>query len=121
MHNGASAQDKRTDGSPATASGKADVNTCSDNRQRRSSSPDVDVSQTTPKWLEPLSESAQVAQPQGLTKKPDPVLASCLALSAQNHPDLAAVVAAWADLPEAVRVGIVAMVKAARGDGKVTQ
>jgi hypothetical protein len=33
----------------------------------------------------------------------------------QNDPDLAAVVAAWSDLPEAVRAGIVAMVKAASG------
>ncbi len=67
-----------------------------------------------PRGLEPLSESAQVSQPQGLTKKPDSVLASCLALSVQNDPDLAAVVETWADLPEAVRVGIVAMVKAAK-------
>jgi hypothetical protein len=31
----------------------------------------------------------------------------------QNHPDLAAVVAAWPRLPEAIRAGIVAMIKAA--------
>ena len=30
-----------------------------------------------------------------------------------NDPDLAAVIHAWADLPEAVRAGIVAMVRAA--------
>jgi hypothetical protein len=31
-----------------------------------------------------------------------------------DHPDLAVVVAAWPELPEAIRAGIVAMVKAAR-------
>ena len=31
----------------------------------------------------------------------------------QTDPDLAAVVAAWPELPEAIRTGIVAMVKAA--------
>jgi len=35
------------------------------------------------------------------------------ALSAPIHPDLAAVIEAWPRLPEAVRAGIVAMVKAA--------
>jgi hypothetical protein len=33
----------------------------------------------------------------------------------QTDPGLAAVVAAWPELPEAVRAGIVAMVKAAAG------
>jgi hypothetical protein len=32
-----------------------------------------------------------------------------------NDPDLAAVVDAWPDLPEAIKDGIVAMVKAASG------
>jgi len=32
----------------------------------------------------------------------------------QNYPDLAAVVDAWPDLPEAIKAGILAMVKAAR-------
>jgi len=31
----------------------------------------------------------------------------------QNYPDLAAVVEAWPDLPEAIKAGIVVMVKAA--------
>ncbi len=34
----------------------------------------------------------------------------------ENDPDLAAVVAAWADLPNAVRAGILAMVRVAGGD-----
>ena len=33
----------------------------------------------------------------------------------EDNPDLAAVVEAWPDLPEAIKAGIVAMVKAARG------
>jgi len=45
----------------------------------------------------------------------DSHLASCLALLAEKQPDLAAVVKAWPDLPEAVRAGIVAMVKASNG------
>jgi hypothetical protein len=36
----------------------------------------------------------------------------------QTDPDLADVVAAWDRLPEAVRAGIVAMVQAARGEGR---
>jgi hypothetical protein len=36
----------------------------------------------------------------------------------QNASDLAAVVAVWPELPEAIRAGIVAMVKAAAGSGE---
>ena len=39
-------------------------------------------------------------------------LAECLALLAQNDPDFATVAEAWSELPEPVRAGIVAMVKA---------
>ncbi len=42
-------------------------------------------------------------------------MASCLALLAQDEPDLGAVIRAWPELPEAVKVGIVAMVRAAGG------
>jgi hypothetical protein len=44
-------------------------------------------------------------------------LADSLADSVQVDPDLAGVVAAWPGLPEAVKAGIVAMVKAT-GTGK---
>jgi hypothetical protein len=37
-----------------------------------------------------------------------------LALLGQKSPDLALVIDAWSELPEAVRAGITAMVKAAR-------
>jgi hypothetical protein len=40
-------------------------------------------------------------------------LAFCLALLSQKSPDLALVIERWDALPDAVRAGIVAMVKAA--------
>jgi hypothetical protein len=46
------------------------------------------------------------------------VLASCLALVARTAPDLALVVERWDALPEAVRAGIVAMVRATPVRGK---
>ena len=48
----------------------------------------------------------------------DSHLASCLALLAEKSPDLAAVVKAWQDLSEAVKAGILAMVKAGAGDAE---
>jgi hypothetical protein len=45
-------------------------------------------------------------------------LASCLALLARKSPDLALLVERWDTLPEAVRAGIVAMVKAASNRSK---
>jgi hypothetical protein len=39
-------------------------------------------------------------------------LASCLAFLDREKPDLAAIARAWDDLPEAVRVAIVGLVKA---------
>lgn len=43
-------------------------------------------------------------------------LAECLKYVATASPDLAIVIDAWSDLPEAIRVGILAIVKASRGD-----
>jgi hypothetical protein len=40
-------------------------------------------------------------------------VAYCVALLADESPDLAVVVEAWADLPQALRTGIVAMVTSA--------
>jgi hypothetical protein len=39
----------------------------------------------------------------------------------KTDPELAAVVATWPELPEAIRAGIVAMVKAARPQSEVEQ
>ena len=49
-----------------------------------------------------------------LTKASLSDLSSCLALLRQNSPDLALVVERWDGLPEPVRAGIMAMVKAAK-------
>jgi hypothetical protein len=42
---------------------------------------------------------------------------TCLPLAAPTDRDLATVVDAWPELPEAIKAGIVAMVKAAPGEG----
>ncbi len=39
-------------------------------------------------------------------------LGSCLAILDENDPELAAIVRAWPDLPDAVRAGILAMIEA---------
>ena len=75
------------------------------------------VEKLPPRGLEPLSENAQPVVTTGLTQDDESVLAPCLALSVQNDPDLRAVVTAWPELPEAIRVGIVAMVQAATETG----
>ena len=59
---------------------------------------------------------AQVEDSKGLTESSHDDLARCLALLAQKWPDLAPVMTAWPDLPEALRKGIVAMVRAS-GNG----
>ena len=47
-------------------------------------------------------------------RQPTPSVAHHLPTdTCKTYPDLAAVVAAWPELPEAIRAGIVAMVKAA--------
>jgi hypothetical protein len=48
-------------------------------------------------------------------RKPPSALAAHRQRAASNDPDLAAVIDAWDRLPEAVRAGIVAMVRAAGG------
>jgi hypothetical protein len=50
------------------------------------------------------------------SQESSPVTASCRLGEASMAPDLAAVVEAWPQLPEAIRAGIVAMVKATRPD-----
>jgi hypothetical protein len=62
-----------------------------------------------------LQSATDMAQPQGnySTSEADAErLASCLALLAKKSPDLALIAERWDGLPEAVRAGIVAMVKA---------
>ena len=49
-----------------------------------------------------------------LTKSDEENLAFCLALLRRKSPDLALPVEQWEHVPEAVRAGIVAMVKASK-------
>ena len=58
---------------------------------------------------------AQGAEGAGGCEGGDSDLTAYLTLLASESPDLAAVVEAWDRLPEAVKVGILAMVKAAAG------
>ena len=58
-------------------------------------------------------ESTETQARQQVTDTQVASVARCVALLADESPDLAVVVEAWAVLPEAVRVGIVAMVKSA--------
>ena len=69
--------------------------------------------------IEPTTYGLKVREDNGLSPSKaatsdnsDSVLASCLAMIRETSPDLACIVAAWHTLPEAVRVGILAMVRA---------
>jgi hypothetical protein len=66
-----------------------------------------------PTGIEPVTGLPETTNQQGLTSKPENALAFSLAHKVQKEPDLAMVVKRWDSLPEAVRAGIVAMVKAA--------
>ena len=61
------------------------------------------------------STSAASADHIDTSADPENVLASCLALLKEESTELALVVERWNELPELVRAGIVAMVKAAAG------
>jgi len=63
--------------------------------------------------LQSVDDSTQAVDTSVTSKNAPNVLASCLALLARKSPDLALLVERWDGLPEAVRAGIVAMVKAA--------
>jgi hypothetical protein len=84
-----------------------------------SSSP---VSQARPVGFEPTTFGFEVRDKQSPIHKPTkslrkskPRLAAQGQRAASDDPDLATVVAAWSELPETIRTGIVAMVKAASG------
>ena len=70
-----------------------------------------------PRGVEPLSDNSQVADSSQVTQNQENVLAVCLALLERENPDLAGVVRAWPELPDAVRARIVAMVKASAKPG----
>ena len=64
------------------------------------------------RFRRPIQGSRNSKATKGLTKGADSVLPLCLPESTENDPDLALVMAVWPSLPEAVRAGIVAMVRA---------
>jgi len=69
--------------------------------------------------LKTVCDSAELPQRQVVAETPAERVAFCVALLGRESPDLAALVEAWADLPDAIRAGIVAMVKtASRLDGQ---
>ncbi len=70
--------------------------------------------QPPPRGIEPLSANAQGVEEQALTEDAESVLALRLALLVQNDPELAGVLTAGPDLPQAVKAGISAMVKASK-------
>ena len=64
--------------------------------------------------MRPQADSPKGSLPNDL-RQPAPCLAHHLPTdTCKTDPDLAAVMAAWSKLPEAIRAGILAMVKAAR-------
>ena len=63
------------------------------------------------------AQSENEAVNTGDSAKSETVLASCLAFLSEKSPDLAAVVEAWPMLPEPLRAGILAMVKAMHPQG----
>ena len=63
------------------------------------------------------AQAANGAVNKGVSPNSETVLASCLAFLVEKMPDLARVVKAWPELPEAIKAGILAMVKATRERG----
>jgi len=63
--------------------------------------------------LKAAGPDSQPPAQQPLTQSPDVDWWAHWRSTLADHPDLAAVVAAWPDLPEPIRAGILAMVKSA--------
>ncbi|HUT12475.1 MAG TPA: hypothetical protein VMY42_18395 [Thermoguttaceae bacterium] len=66
-----------------------------------------------PTVLKTAGISTEPPQRQQVTETDPESMAHCVALLVQSHPGLALVVETWPELPEAIRAGIAAMVKAA--------
>jgi hypothetical protein len=67
---------------------------------------------TTVRICKPYQKKRKCEEKQALTKSTNPDLVGFLAFLKSETPDLASVVESWNTLPEAVRAGILAMVKA---------
>ena len=63
------------------------------------------------------AQSPQAAQEHGDAARGDGVLVPCLVFLREKYPDLAELVESWETLPEPMRAGIVAMIRAARSGG----
>ena len=59
--------------------------------------------------LQPLTHTA-------ITESEQSVLASCLALSVQDHPDLARLIEAWPSLPDDIKAQITNLISEHGGD-----
>ena len=64
--------------------------------------------------LQSVAHKTQVIEKTDTYEHEGKNLADCLALLVQQCPDLTQIIEAWPSLPEAVKAGILAMVKAAR-------
>ena len=69
------------------------------------------------RFCRPLSDSPEAKLSKGLRRSHGSVARSLPTDACLSYPDLAAIVTAWPKLPEAIKSGIVAMVKAASGNG----
>jgi hypothetical protein len=67
-----------------------------------------------PVGLEPTDPNLQGIPEKQLTATPENALAHSLAQDSQIDPDLARLIDAWPTLPAAIRMGILAMIEAAR-------
>jgi hypothetical protein len=68
-------------------------------------------------FMRPLTGCSKGTPGNSLLQGPSQVAEHLPNDTCKTDPDLAALVAAWPGLPEAIRAGIVAMVKAASGKG----
>jgi len=66
------------------------------------------------RFRRPMRESRNSLSTKTVTENKESVLPSCLPESEESDADLAAVVEAWAELPSAIRAGIMAMIEATR-------
>ena len=67
------------------------------------------------RWRRPPLGCSKGMPDSHLSQAPPPVADHLPYDTCRTYPDLAAVVEAWAELPEAIRAGILAMVKATSG------
>ena len=87
------------------------------NKRRERDSNPVSRLKPTHRISNPETDCHNQQEPQQVTETTNSVLPSGLPDSVPIDPDLAAVVEAWPKLPEAIKAGILAMIRAAGGAG----